>query len=80
MSSLAKEEQAAIPHVTAGDLSGVPLVPMNMEPDERLSHKEVEQRRREKAKQVRCHSISAHVRGADHWSQNIQHDIANLVA
>jgi hypothetical protein len=66
MSSLAKEEQAAIPHVTAGDLGGVPLVPMNMEPDKRLSHKEVEQRRREKAKQVRRHSVSALVGGAGH--------------
>eukprot|EP00283_Hemiselmis_rufescens_P016618 CAMPEP_0173454470 /NCGR_PEP_ID=MMETSP1357-20121228/52477_1 /TAXON_ID=77926 /ORGANISM="Hemiselmis rufescens, Strain PCC563" /LENGTH=202 /DNA_ID=CAMNT_0014421499 /DNA_START=5 /DNA_END=613 /DNA_ORIENTATION=+ len=32
-------------------MSGVPVVPMSSEPDKRLSHKEVEQRRREKAKQ-----------------------------
>jgi hypothetical protein len=31
---------------------GAPVVALNMEPDKRLSHKEVEQRRREKAKQV----------------------------
>jgi len=51
MSNLAREEQAAIPHVSADDLGGAPVVPMQPEPDKRLSHKEVEQRRREKAKQ-----------------------------
>lgn len=51
MSNLAREEQAAIPHVSAGDTGGAPVVPMQLEPEKRLSHKEVEQRRREKAKQ-----------------------------
>lgn len=53
MSNLAKEEQALIPHLPAGTLGGTaaPLVPMQLEPEKRLSHKEVEQRRREKAKQ-----------------------------
>mmetsp|Transcript_4941 Transcript_4941/g.11856 ORF Transcript_4941/g.11856 Transcript_4941/m.11856 type:complete len:503 (-) Transcript_4941:104-1612(-) len=49
MSNLAREEQAAIPHVASEE--GAPVVPMQPEPDKRLSHKEVEQRRREKAKQ-----------------------------
>mmetsp|Transcript_56309 Transcript_56309/g.115156 ORF Transcript_56309/g.115156 Transcript_56309/m.115156 type:complete len:487 (-) Transcript_56309:40-1500(-) len=51
MSNLAREEQAAIPHVSSGDAGGAPVVPMQLEPEKRLSHKEVEQRRREKAKQ-----------------------------
>eukprot|EP00960_Hanusia_phi_P027745 746989-Hanusia_phi.AAC.2 len=50
MSNLAREEQAAIPHVSADViLLGVRII--LPEPDKRLSHKEVEQRRREKAKQ-----------------------------
>ena len=51
MSNLAREEQAAIPHVSIDDLSGPPVMPLQTEPEKRLSHKEVEQRRREKAKQ-----------------------------
>ena len=51
MSNLAREEQAAIPHVSVDDLAGPPVMPLQTEPEKRLSHKEVEQRRREKAKQ-----------------------------
>eukprot|EP00802_Teleaulax_amphioxeia_P007200 Tamp_07206.p1 GENE.Tamp_07206~~Tamp_07206.p1 ORF type:complete len:485 (+),score=71.91 Tamp_07206:298-1752(+) len=51
MSNLAREEQAAIPHVSTDDLAGPPVMPLQTEPEKRLSHKEVEQRRREKAKQ-----------------------------
>mmetsp|Transcript_62486 Transcript_62486/g.91583 ORF Transcript_62486/g.91583 Transcript_62486/m.91583 type:complete len:490 (+) Transcript_62486:131-1600(+) len=51
MSNLAREEQAAIPHVSTDDLAGPPVMPLQSEPEKRLSHKEVEQRRREKAKQ-----------------------------
>ncbi len=36
----------------AGNANAPPIVVMQMEPEKRLSHKEVEQRRREKAKQV----------------------------
>eukprot|EP00281_Chroomonas_sp_CCMP1168_P013032 CAMPEP_0206282984 /NCGR_PEP_ID=MMETSP0047_2-20121206/39981_1 /ASSEMBLY_ACC=CAM_ASM_000192 /TAXON_ID=195065 /ORGANISM="Chroomonas mesostigmatica_cf, Strain CCMP1168" /LENGTH=434 /DNA_ID=CAMNT_0053713305 /DNA_START=29 /DNA_END=1333 /DNA_ORIENTATION=- len=53
MSNLAREEQASIPHLPASGSApnAPPLVTMQLEPDKRLSHKEVEQRRREKAKQ-----------------------------
>jgi hypothetical protein len=39
----------------AGNANAPPIVVMQMEPEKRLSHKEVEQRRREKAKQVILH-------------------------
>ena len=36
MSNLAREEQAAIPHVSTDDLSGPPVMPLQTEPEKRL--------------------------------------------
>jgi len=36
MSNLAREEQAAIPHVSTDDLAGPPVMPLQAEPEKRL--------------------------------------------